>query len=107
MARPTKQFPIWNPQMRLRLKLSDKNQKIDYASLRNSSSGFTSKKEVRDYIFGRDNYKCVNCESVENLTVDHVVSVYRCSIGEFSINKLNLENNLQTLCNSCNAAKNP
>ena len=66
---------------------------------RNKASAYTQRKEIRKTILERDGYQCLKCGSTENLTLDHIVSVY--SGGENSIN------NLQTLCNKCNAGKPP
>ncbi len=66
---------------------------------RNQASNFTQKPEVRQFIFQRDSFKCINCGSPDKLTVDHIISVYRGGSDDFS--------NLQTLCNKCNARKSP
>lgn len=70
-----------------------------YRKRRNRASNHTHKPEVRTRIFTRDNYRCLQCGSTENLTIDHIVSVYSGGTDE--------DNNLQTLCNPCNAGKAP
>lgn len=52
---------------------------------------------VRNLIFGRDGYRCRECGSTEDLTVDHVVP--RCEGGR------NGFDNLQALCRHCNNRK--
>lgn len=73
--------------------------RLRYQRRRNQASNYTKRPEVRARIFARDHYKCRECGSAENLTVDHIISVYRGGIDE--------DVNLQTLCNSCNARKAP
>jgi len=58
---------------------------------------FIRKKNVRNFIFKRDRYKCLRCGKDENLSLDHIVPIHLG--GE---NKLS---NLQTLCKSCNSWK--
>lgn len=65
--------------------------------LRNEASNYIKRPAVREFVFKRDNYKCVYCGSSKDLQVDHIKSVY--SGGENNIN------NLQTLCKRCNAGK--
>lgn len=111
MARPTKEgleyFPKWNPNWVTKTRIASKEQSKRYRALLGSSSAFVNKKKVREYIFKRDNYKCVFCGSKESLTVDHIISVYRVSKYPELIKILNTEGNLQTACNKCNAGKNP
>ena len=47
-------------------------------------------------MFKRDNYACVICDSSEDLQVDHIVSVWACTLGKISIAELNTSGNLQT-----------
>ena len=54
--------------------------------------------DVRQKVFARDNHTCVRCGSKENLSIDHVIP--RSKGGSHD------ESNLQTLCRSCNSAKN-
>jgi len=111
MSRPTKTgleyFPTWTPQRRTSQNFFNKQIKIIYNSLRNSSSGFIKREDVRLFIFNRDNNACSICGNKENLQVDHIISVYRCAIGELPISELNLMHNLQTLCGKCNTSKLP
>jgi 5-methylcytosine-specific restriction enzyme A len=65
--------------------------------LRDRASNYTKRTQVREFIFKRDNYKCVLCGSGENLQVDHIISVYKGGQNRIC--------NLQTLCISCNAGK--
>ena len=65
--------------------------------IRNISSNYIARKEVREFVFNRNAHKCVECGHKEFLQVDHIVSVYK--------NGKNHIDNLQTLCRSCNARK--
>lgn len=75
------------------------SSKLRYTRRRNAACKYTTKPEVRDRIFSRDNYKCVLCGSTERLTIDHIISIYRGGTDD--------DDNLQTLCNRCNAGKAP
>lgn len=83
------------------------NWKVRYDALRGTSSGFISKKEVRDAIMEKCDKKCVKCSSTDNLQVDHIVSVYLSAKGEFPIEELNTYENLTILCETCNLRKSP
>ena len=83
-----------------------KNRDKAFRLLRSSSSGYASRKEVREYIFKRDGCKCLNCGTNENLSLDHIVSVSKCFYQkEIEMNRLNTLENLQTLCKQCNSIK--
>lgn len=74
-------------------------ERLRYIRNRSRASAYTRRSEVRARILKRDNYHCIQCGSAINLTIDHIVSVYRGGSNE--------DNNLQTLCNSCNSRKAP
>jgi len=61
------------------------------------STGHTVSATMRWRVFKRDNYRCVQCLRDLDLTVDHIHP--RSKGGEDS------EDNLQTLCRSCNSRK--
>lgn len=111
MARPTKQgidyFPLWKPQRTIELKFSFSDFRIRFKAIRNSSSAFIKKENVRRIVFKEDGFKCVFCGSNKDITIDHIVSVYRVARGNYPIEKLNVRDNLQTLCSLCNAGKSP
>ena len=111
MARPEKEgldyFPQWKPHMATVSRLGSSDKNVRYKALRNSSSGFIKRSDVRDYVFSRDGYKCVYCGSREHLQVDHIISVYAVLNGKLPIDDLNRAENLQTLCIRCNASKTP
>lgn len=52
---------------------------------------------LREWIIERDKNKCITCDAIEDLTVDHIVPVI---LG----GKTNPDN-LQTLCRTCNSRK--
>ena len=64
---------------------------------KNKARGYVRRKEVRDYIFNRDKYRCVGCGSSRNLTIDHIIPLAKGGSGDIS--------NLQTLCWDCNQRK--
>ena len=100
-------FPLWRPHWITENRFSCTDFKLKYKALRNSSSAFTAKTEVREAVFLSSNFECELCGSMDNLTVDHIVSVYRAATGEFPIEKLNSKENLQALCFKCNSGKAP
>jgi len=53
--------------------------------------------EIMDKVWNRDNGKCVECGSNQNLEFDHIIP--------FSKGGANTYRNLQLLCRSCNAKK--
>jgi len=54
-------------------------------------------KATREAIFKRDNFKCLNCGSSEELTIDHIVPKSQGGGNNYG--------NLQTLCQMCNKYK--
>lgn len=52
---------------------------------------------VRFFVFERDGFRCVQCGTAEDLTIDHI---YPKSLGG-----ADTADNLQTLCRSCNCRK--
>jgi 5-methylcytosine-specific restriction endonuclease McrA len=111
MARPIKSgldyFPIWKPTIATNAKFGSSDVKVRYKYLRNSSSSFIKKENVRNLILKKCNDKCVKCNSNISLQVDHIVSVYQVANGNYPISKLNIYDNLQILCAKCNQSKNP
>lgn len=107
------EFPVWRPGWTIRRileegilsKMMPGRESDFYKALRNSSSGFINRADVREYIFKRDDYKCKICGAEDNLTIDHVNSVANCSLGKYAVKLLNTEENLQTLCGGCNCSK--
>lgn len=52
---------------------------------------------TRNAIFERDGWQCLHCGSQESLTLDHIIP--------FSRGGTTSDDNLQTLCRSCNSKK--
>ncbi|TVM03004.1 MAG: HNH endonuclease [Candidatus Brocadia sp. WS118] len=51
----------------------------------------------RGEVFKRDNFQCIKCGSMENLSIDHILP--------FSLGGDTIMSNLQTLCRACNSKK--
>lgn len=64
---------------------------------RKDAQKFIGKKNIREFIFKRDGYKCLKCNSGYSLSLDHIVPINRGGLNRIY--------NLQTLCMSCNASK--
>lgn len=100
-------FPIWSPlKTTLRKIGSTLNEKQAFKSFRNSSSGFVKNEIVRKSILEKCGNKCVNCNSVLNLEIDHKKSVYYCFKNGL-LSFCNTYENLQILCKKCNTSKQP
>jgi 5-methylcytosine-specific restriction enzyme A len=54
-------------------------------------------KEVREYVFQRDNHQCQSCGRSTKLAIDHIIPLAKGGSNDIS--------NLQTLCTSCNSQK--
>lgn len=52
---------------------------------------------LRSQVYDRDGWKCVECESPDHLTLDHIFP--------YSLGGEDTLENLQTLCRSCNSRK--
>lgn len=64
---------------------------------RRDAQAFIGKKNVRAFIFKRDDYKCLCCGKDHSLSLDHIIPV-----NNGGLNRLG---NLQTLCSPCNSSK--
>lgn len=53
--------------------------------------------KLRNKIFDRDNNQCIECKSTKELQIDHIIP--------FSLGGKTTEDNLQTLCKTCNCSK--
>jgi len=111
MARPVKtdynDLPIWNPQWGTRKEFESNDFRIRYKALRNSSSNFIKKRQVREIITKKCNGKCSKCGCIFNLHIDYIKSVYLAAERKFPIDQLNSYHNLTLLCKSCNCKKVP
>lgn len=74
-----------------------KTLKRTYEARRKEASDATSDPHVRMLVFYRDGWKCKECGTTEDLTVDHVVSVIAGGSDELG--------NFQALCRPCNSRK--
>ncbi|MGP9511110.1 HNH endonuclease [Psychrobacter sp. AOP5-GZ1-6] len=52
---------------------------------------------LRIFVYERDEYRCTNCNSHKDLSIDHKLPVIRGGLND--------EDNLHTLCRSCNSSK--
>lgn len=72
-----------------------------YAGLAGASTVIYLKKriheEIRQAVFARDGYRCVECQSIKRLCVDHITPERHGGSIEIS--------NLRTLCRPCNSEK--
>lgn len=50
---------------------------------------------LRDQVLERDEFRCCQCGTTEDLTLDHIHPLSKCGSNELD--------NLQTLCRSCNS----
>ena len=111
MPRPEKigldYFPKWKPQIATERKFGRADFRVRYTALRNSSSAFIKREDVRRYIFSKYGHRCYLCGSTNNLQIDHIVSVYAAAKDSRLINVLNTENNLRPICATCNSSKRP
>lgn len=100
-------FPEWNPRWQTVRNINSDNSKIRYKALRNSSSNFIAREDVRKYIKAKYQNRCCMCGRKENLQIDHIISVLEFAQKRFPYKNLNKEENLALLCRSCNATKEP
>lgn len=74
-----------------------KSPRASYYLRRIEADRFIAKREVRETVFHRNDFRCIKCASTARLTVDHIIPVV--AGGSDCLD------NLQTLCFSCNASK--
>lgn len=77
--------------------LREAERRESYAFRREEANLHIANPSVRKRIFKRDGHRCLHCGKTERLSVDHVVAVYNGGGNE--------DENLQTLCRSCNSSK--
>jgi len=100
-------FPKWKPQYGTLMRMDSADRTVRYYTLLKSSSSFVQRKDVREVILKKCNYKCVECGRTERLCIDHIKSIYSASLGKISTEYLNSYDNLQVLCIHCNSRKAP
>lgn len=98
-------FPKWKPNSTTRRKIKSHEFRVRYKALRNSSDAFIKRADVREYIFEKCEQKCYICGALEDLQIDHVVSVYCFALKGLDYYLLNDETNLRAICGRCNSAK--
>ena len=81
----------------IRWMLREADSRESYALRREEANLHIANPSVRKRIFKRDGHRCLHCGKTERLSVDHVVAVANGGGNE--------DENLQTLCRSCNASK--
>lgn len=99
------EFPKCKPQWETKKKLRSDDFRIRYKALRNLSSNFISRLDVRNQIFTQKGSACYLCGSTENLQIDHVISVYRGAEERIPYNLINSFGNLMPICARCNSLK--
>ena len=72
-------------------------KKSTYEWRRKEANKYTVDPEIRSAVFEKHGEVCVECGSIDNITLDHIIPVVKG--GEDSIE------NLQPLCVSCNSKK--
>jgi 5-methylcytosine-specific restriction endonuclease McrA len=77
--------------------LSEANRRESYTFRREEANLHIAKPSIRKRIFKRDGHRCLRCGKADRLSVDHVVAVANGGGNE--------DENLQTLCRSCNSSK--
>jgi 5-methylcytosine-specific restriction enzyme A len=70
---------------------------LAFNNMSEKSKRISLPKEVREYVFQRDNRQCRSCGKNTDLTIDHIIPLATSGTNDIS--------NLQTLCNSCNSQK--
>lgn len=70
---------------------------VAYKEARRVASGNIRNIELRQSVFARDGNRCLHCGTSDNLSVDHIVPVFRGGSSDIE--------NLQTLCVPCNSSK--
>lgn len=100
-------FPLWKPQNNTLISILDGlDRGKAFKLFRSSCSAFISNINVRSVIMKKNNYKCTQCSSYNNLEIDHIISV----LDNFKNNTFydcNTYENLQVLCKKCNTSKKP
>lgn len=99
------EFPKCKPQWETKKKLHSDDFRLRYKALRNLSSNFISRPDVRNQIFNQKGAACYLCGSVENLQIDHIISVYRGAKEKISYDLINSFGNLMPICARCNSLK--
>jgi len=103
MERPE---PKWNPCRPTIRNIHSDDYRTRYKALRNSSSLFIRRQDVRKIVYQKYDGKCYICENTKELQIDHIVSVYRYAAEKIQpFTQLNSFDNLALICGTCNASK--
>ena len=100
-------FPKCKPCFTSKIKMGSDDFRIRYQTLRNVSSHFAGRKDVREKIFTDKGRKCYICGSEENIQIDHVISVYEGAEKKIPYYVINSYDNLMPICSKCNSKKSP
>lgn len=98
-------FPIWTCQVPTMTRINSYDIKKRKKALRESSSSFIKRKDVREYIFIEKGEKCYLCGNVAT-QIDHKIPVAAFAYDrKKDIKILNSYNNLFPICKHCNVSK--
>ena len=98
-------FPRCKPHFDSIRKMRSDDFQTRYRSLRNVSSHFIERPDVRRSIFNKCGSKCYLCGSQEHLQIDHVISVWQGAKEKIPYYIINSYENLMVICRKCNSGK--
>lgn len=99
------ELPECKPYQKTLRNISSDDFRTRYKAMRNMSSYYTGRSDVREVILNKCGAKCYLCCAKGDLQVDHVISVYRFAKDRLPYRDLNKYENLMPICKRCNAAK--
>ena len=100
------EFPMWRPYRPTTIKIRSGDFRTRYKALRDSSSSFTHRSDVKRIVYEKYSGRCYLCGAVNDLQIDHIVSVYRYALEQIEpVSGLNKLDNLALICRRCNSGK--